>query len=272
MTNRLPIALGLGAVLALTTASHPTAQTPRCDPDNGGLTLAPGFCAQVVADDLGAARNLVVADNGDLYVSIRTGPRAPGQPPQPGFLLGLRDADGDGKYEVREKFGTNGATGLVLRNGYLYYATTRSVERFKLTPGELVPKAPAEVVVGNFPDQRGHQDKDIAFDDKGNLFVTIGLPSNACAQPDRQPNAKGLDPCPQLETGGGVWKYKADVVGQTFSPKERYATGLRQGVALAWHAGSLYLAMNSRDSLDTIYPDLSRRRTTRTGRSSRCWN
>lgn len=230
------------------------AATPACDPDNGGLTLAPGFCAKVVATDLGAARNLVVAPNGDVYVTIQRGVREPGQPPQPGFLMALRDTDGDGTLDRREKFGTNGATGIVLRNGYLYVATTTSVERFKLTPGQLVPAGPAEVMVGGFPEQRGHQDKDVAFDDQGNMFVTIGLPSNACAQPDRQPGAKGVDPCPQLENGGGVWKF-SDTPGQTYSARNRYATGLRQGLALAWHAGHLYLAMNSRDSLDTLYPE-----------------
>ncbi|MEZ5417135.1 MAG: hypothetical protein R2708_07315 [Vicinamibacterales bacterium] len=257
MSHRLCLVAGVVGLLALPAALQGRqSAASACDPDNGGLTLAPGFCAKVIATDLGAARNLVVAANGDIYVAIQRGTRVPGQPLPPGFIMGLRDADGDGTYEVREKFGTNGATGILLRNGYLYYATTRSVERFKLTPGRLAPTSPAEVVVGNFPEQRGHQDKDIAFDDQGNLFVTVGLPSNACAQPDRQPGAKGVDPCPQLETAGGVWKYKADVVGQTFSPKERYATGLRQGLALAWHAGKLYLAMNSRDSLDTLYPDL----------------
>ena len=235
-------------------AQRPSA--PACDPDNGGLTLPSGFCAKVVATDLGAARNLVVGPSGDVYVSIRSGARAPGQPPQPGFLLALRDTNGDGTFDRKERFHTAGATGLVLRNGYLYFATTLSVERYELTPGQLVPTGPAEVIVGGFPEQRGHQDKDLAFDDQGNLYVTIGLPSNACAQPDRQPGAKGVDPCPQLEHGGGVWKFKADTPGQTYAAGQRYATGLRQGLALAWHDGHLYLAMNSRDSLDTLYPAL----------------
>lgn len=248
-------AVGVGAAIVAASAQSKTASF-GCDADNGGLTLAPGFCAQVIADDLGPARNLVVADNGDIYVAIQRGPRAPGQQMQPGFIVALRDSDGDGKFEKREKFGTVGATGIALRSGYLYYATTRSVERFKLTPGQLVPSGQAEVIVGDFPDQRGHQDKDLAFDDKGNVYVTIGLPSNACGNPDRQAGAKGMDPCPQLETGGGVWRYKADVVGQKFSPKERYATGMRQGVAIAWHDGNLYMAMNSRDSMDTMFPNL----------------
>ena len=44
---------------------------PRCDEGNGGLTLPEGFCALVVAESVGRARHLTVADNGDLYVAIR---------------------------------------------------------------------------------------------------------------------------------------------------------------------------------------------------------
>lgn len=256
MTNRvtklLALTIACAGSTALLVAQKPSA--PACDPGNGGLALPPGFCAKVVADDLGYARNLAVADNGDVYVSIRTGARVNGQM-QPGFLVGLRDTDGDGTLDQKQPFGSSGATGLVLRNGYLYFATPTSVERFKLTPGQLAPSGPAEVVVGGFPAQRGHTDKDIAFDDAGNLYVTIGLPSNACGNPDRQPGAKGMDPCPQLEEGGGVWKF-ADTPGQTFAKEKRYATGMRQGVAIAWHGGHLYLAMNSRDSLDTMFPAL----------------
>ncbi len=253
--------VALIASLAFIASATIQGQRPKpfaCDTDNGGLTLPAGFCAGVIADNLGTARNLVVAPNGDIFVSVRSGPRVQGQPPQPGFILGLRDTDGDGKVDVQEKFGTQGATGIRLRNGYLYYSTTTSIERFKMPPGELKPSGPAEVIVGDFPsgpNQRGHQDKDIAFDNAGNVYVNVGLPSNACAEPDRQKGAKGVDPCPQLEEHGGIWKFSADTPGQKFSKANRYATGLRQAVALDWHDGNLYVAMNSRDSLDTLYPE-----------------
>src|SRR4026207_1583562 len=45
---------------------------PMCDPDNGGLKLPTGFCALVVADNLGVARQMVAAPNGDLYVALQT--------------------------------------------------------------------------------------------------------------------------------------------------------------------------------------------------------
>src|SRR2546430_8229246 len=33
-----------------------------CDPDNGGITLPDGFCAVVLADQVGRARHLAVAE------------------------------------------------------------------------------------------------------------------------------------------------------------------------------------------------------------------
>ena len=41
-------------------------------PDNGGITLPKGFCAEVVANNLGAARHAVAAPSGDLYVALRS--------------------------------------------------------------------------------------------------------------------------------------------------------------------------------------------------------
>ena len=114
MLHRLPLLACVRVRMAGSTgigAQRPSA--PACDPDNGGLTLPAGFCAKVVATDLGATRNLVVAPSGDVYVSIRSGARAPGQPPQPGFLMALRDTNGDGTFDQKERFHTAGATGLV---------------------------------------------------------------------------------------------------------------------------------------------------------------
>src|SRR5262245_21914820 len=73
------------------------AATPACDPDNGGLKLPQGFCAAVVADNLGRARHLAVAPNGDLFVSTQTGRGGSG-----GGVFSLRDTDGDGKFEDRK--------------------------------------------------------------------------------------------------------------------------------------------------------------------------
>jgi glucose/arabinose dehydrogenase len=261
--KRIVLALVLacaGAAGSVTLNSQAPAKAglPACDANNGGLTLPAGFCALVVHQGgIGEGRHIVVNDNGDIYVILRRGARpSPTEPFSSGGIVGLRDTNGDGKVDVvSEKFGTVGGTGLELRNGYLYYAAITHIGRFKLTPGELKPAGPAEIIVDGFPVGGGHAEKDIAFDNAGNVYVNIGLPSNACQIPDRREGAPGIDPCPQLEDRGGMWRFKADVVGQKFTKEARFASGMRQPVAVAWHDGHLYVAMNSRDSLDTLFPD-----------------
>src|SRR5436309_9644016 len=108
------ISPALAAVVAASVVSTVgrAADPPACDPDNGGITLPQGFCAAVVADNLGPARHLIVGPNGDLFVSVNNGRGTRGG------IVALRDTDGDGKMDKREKFGDNGGTGIALRKGY----------------------------------------------------------------------------------------------------------------------------------------------------------
>lgn len=132
--------LAAPAVLSGQQAAAPCAQ------DSGGLKLPAGYCATVVADEVGPARHLAVAPNGDIFVALRNMPNAPGG------IVGLRDTNGDGRADVRERFGDAGGTGLLLHNGYLYLAQDFAVVRFPIKTGELKPSGPAETVVSGFPD------------------------------------------------------------------------------------------------------------------------
>ena len=61
-----------------------------CPGDNGGISLPPGFCATVFADDLGHVRHLAVAPNGVVYANIWSGRYYPGgKAPADGFLVAL---------------------------------------------------------------------------------------------------------------------------------------------------------------------------------------
>jgi len=222
---------------------------PACDADNGGLKLPQGFCAAVVAEAVGRARHLVVAPNGDLFVSTQGG-RGGG-----GGVVSLRDTDGDGKFDKREHFGEGSATGVALRNGYIYFATTTSIVRLKLASGELMPSGSPETVVDGLPAARQHQDKGLAFDGKGGVYINVGAPSNACQQPDRQPKVAGQDPCPLLEQHGGIWRFDENTLGQKQADGKRYATGMRQMVGLTWFENSLWVVMHNRDGLNTMWPD-----------------
>ncbi len=251
--KRLLIGILLAVCGALVVATLPVrAQSglPACAPDNGGITLPDGFCAMVVADDLGAARHLTVAPNGDLYVAIRN------QEDAPGGIIALRDTDGDGRADLQERFGRDGGTSIELHNGYLYFGRDTAIERYRMRPGSLVPHEPPEVLA-TFPDQQGHRAKGFAFDGAGGMFVNVGAPSNACQPGGRVLEEPGEDPCPLLERHGGVWKFDENAAGQTQETGMRYATGMRQNFAMAWHptAGELYLVQHGRDQLSSLWPD-----------------
>jgi glucose/arabinose dehydrogenase len=246
--------LAAGAAIAALAIGVSGQSKIACDPDNGGIKLPQGFCALVVANDVGTARHMAVAANGDLYVATQSrGGR--GQPQTGGGVVGLHDADGDGKFEVREQIGTGSTTGVGLRNGYLYLAHPTVIERFKMTAGQLKPTGSAETIVTGLPDERQHEDKGLTFDDRGSLYINVGAPSNACQQPDRRPGAKGVDPCPILEKHAGIWKFDENKLNQTQDMGTKFATGMRQFPAITWHDGAVYVVMNNRDQLDVFWPD-----------------
>jgi glucose/arabinose dehydrogenase len=247
--TRWTIGIPLAAcAVALLTVSTRAAAPPACDPGNGGITLPQGFCALVAATDLGTARHLAVAPNGDVYVSLQTGRNSKGG------VVALRDTKGDGHFDTKEAFGSGSTTGIALRNGYLYLAHPASVERYKMTAGQLVPTGGPETIVADIPLQREHEDKGIAFDGKGGMYINFGAPSNACQPQDRRPKVAGDDPCPLLDKFGGVWKFDENKVGQKQEDGVKFATGMRQMPAITWNDGALWIVMNSRDQLDTLWP------------------
>jgi glucose/arabinose dehydrogenase len=236
--------------LALSTmVSGPVAAAPACDPGNGGITLPKGFCALVVADNLGTARHAVAAANGDLYVALRA------EGGKPGGVVALHDSKGDGHFDVQQKFGDGSATGIGFHDGYLYIARVTDVIRYKMTPGQLVPSGQPQTVVSGFDPAREHDDKGLAFDDKGFLYVNVGSPSNACQTRDRQKDSPGQDPCPVLEKHSGIWKFDASKLNQTQDDGTKIVTGLRQEPDVDWAHGAIYTVMNNRDQIDTLYPD-----------------
>lgn len=242
----------LMALLAAFMPARPAAAAVPCDPDNGGITLPAGFCATVFADHLGVARHIAVSDNGDVYVALA-------RPAHGGGIVALRDTTGSGHADRVKYFGAVHGTGIAIHRGYLYFATDTEVLRYRLVPGELVPRLPPETVVQGFPAQQEHAAKSIAFDASGHLYVNVGAPSNACQREDREPGSPGLDPCPLLAEHGGIWRFAADKLEQRF-PQDglRYATGIRNAVAIGWNpfARALYALQMGRDQLYDNWPKL----------------
>ncbi len=212
---------------------------------NDGLNLPSGFQTVKVADSLGSARHITVAENGDIYVAMQ---RAEGD----SGIVALRDTDGDGKADEKKYFGRHAGTGIGLHNGYLYASSNTEVYRYEMDGDSLTPSSVAEIVVEGFPEQSSHASKSFTFDSSGNIYVNIGAPSNSCQEEDRTSESPGQDPCPLLESHAGIWKFSASQTGQTQQGSaNRYATGLRNVVGLDWNANenSLYVTQHGRDQL-----------------------
>lgn len=232
-------------------AKGPPGLRALCAPDNGGISLPEGFCAQVVADNLGPVRHIAVRDNGDLYTRLRS-------PKKGGGIVALRDTDGDGRLDTEERFFDDGGTGIGIWQDHLYFATPEKIYRQRLQPGRLRPAGKVETVVSGFPSQRQHAAKSFALSGKGDLFVNIGAPSNACQKRSRTAGSPGLDPCPQLERQAGIWRFDAGKTGQRMADGEHFATGIRNAVAIAWNPSDehLYVAQHGRDQLHQLWPGL----------------
>ncbi|MGH7481214.1 MAG: PQQ-dependent sugar dehydrogenase [Longimicrobiales bacterium] len=242
---------GGGSAAASQSASNPSADPIECAPDNGGITLPDGFCASVFADLEGAPRHLAVAPNGDVFVALRD------RRDQPGGVVALRDADGDGVAEVRERWAEVGGTGIAWRDGWLYFAPDDAVLRYRVPTGSLRPAGPPDTIVSGLPDVQSHRAKTIVLVD-GALFVGIGSPTNSCQVDDRQRESPGRDPCPDLAMRAGIWRFDPDRPGQMQADGERFATGIRNPVAMAAHprSGQLYAVQHGRDQLFQNWPDL----------------
>jgi len=224
------------------------------------IRVPAGFDVTVFHHALGPTRHIAVRDNGDVYVarSFRLHQPMFGQQAAWGALVALRDNDGDGVADVVQPFGpTDITTEVRIHGDWLYFSSDQAVYRLALDDN-LVPAGVAEPIAGGFPMQRSHGTKTLAFDGAGNLYVNSGTPSNACETKRMSRAAPGFDPCPQLERAGGLWKFKAGkLVQDQMRDGERYVTGTRNVVAMAWNpwADKLYFVMHGRDSIGLLFPD-----------------
>jgi len=250
--------------MALVTAGPAAAQT-ACKGDNGGITLSPGFCATVFADNLGHVRHLAVAPDGVVYANTWSGRYFRNAPPAPlgAFLIALKDADGDGKAEIAKRFGPTpesggaGGSGIAVYNNAIYAEEKDKILRYALAPGELVPSGAPTVVLSGLPLTGDHPMHPFVIDAKGQLFVDLGTRTNACQPQNRVAGVRGAQPCVEKETRGGTWRYDANKTGQVFSAAGRYASGIRNGEGFAFDAaGRLFATQHGRDQLFQNWPAL----------------
>lgn len=240
------------------------ADASACPNDDSGLKLPGGFCATIFADGIGHARHMAFGPNGVLYVNTWSG-RYYGnsKPPEGGFIVALQDKAGTGKADVIERFGETvasggaGGSGVAVYKNAVYAEINDRIARYALSGDSIVPKDPGVTIVSGLPLTGDHPMHPFIIDSKGEILVDVASPSNACQEKNRIAGSPGKNPCPELETRGGIWLYDANKTNQVFSPAERYATGIRNGEGLAIDAaGRVFVTQHGRDQLHADWPAL----------------
>lgn len=274
MTSASGLRVVLAALLCTATfaacAAVPPSQTDTTSPapapaavsavscGSAGLRLPAGFCATIFADSIGAARHLVVAPNGDVFVALqqaRRGSVVEGVPPG---VMALRDTNRDGIADVRQRFGAAGNTGIALHGGFLYSDVGTAIVRYPIAAGALTPSGAPDTVVSGMPYTPGHRARNFVIAGDGSLYVNVGSQTNACQVKDREAASPGINPCTELERRAGIWRFDANRSGQQFTPSARFATGIRNATGLAINPadGALYAASHGRDNLSSNWPSL----------------
>jgi glucose/arabinose dehydrogenase/mono/diheme cytochrome c family protein len=239
-------------------------KSPACVNDDSGLQLPSGFCATVFADGIGHARHMVVAPSGVLYVNTWSGRYYGNDTPHAGgFLVALQDKSGTGKADVIKRFGETvqgggaGGTGIGLFKESIYAESNDRIVRYSLPAGSLVPSGTADTIVSGLPLGGDHPMHPFIINDEAAMYVDVATATNSCQLKNRTLKSPGANPCTELETRGGIWRYDANKTNQAFSPAERFATGIRNAEGLAIDSsGRMFVTQHGRDQLHMNWPDL----------------
>ena len=83
------------------------------------------------------------------------------------------------------------------------------------------------------------------------MYVNIGSRTNSCQVEDRRKDSPGANPCTELDTRAGIWKFDARKKNQTQATAVHFARGIRNAVGIAINPadGKLWTTQHGRDQL-----------------------
>ncbi|WFU11683.1 sorbosone dehydrogenase family protein (plasmid) [Rhizobium sp. CB3090] len=230
-------------------------------------TVAAGLQVQALATGLEHPRSLYVLPNGDMLVVESIAPPAPSVRRPKDFVMDLieamatsggggnqnsnritllRDADGDGKAEVRDVFidHLHSPFGVALVGNDLYVADTDAIMRYPYKPGETkITEAGTKLVdLPGGPIDHHWTKSLLASPDGSLLYVGVGSNSNI------------------TENGMEAEKNRAAilVVDRATGRSHLFAEGLRNPNGLTWEpqTHALWTVVNERDELGpNLVPD-----------------
>lgn len=209
-------------------ALTPEARAQQYVPDLGGFKLPKGFHISVYANQVGAARSMVVSDSGIVYVGSRKAGKV--------YALVPR-ADQQTADVVTVAEGLEHPIGVTLLNGALYVGEISRVIRFDNIDQRYAHKPSYEVLKVSLPNDKWHGEKVIKAGPDGKLYIPVGAPCNVC----------------DVEETKSAKIYRMNADG---SQLEEYARGVRNTVGFAFHPSTkvLWFTDNGRDEMGDNTP------------------
>jgi glucose/arabinose dehydrogenase len=217
-------------------------------PVNANLKLPAGFSASVIAQGIDGARHIAITSQGGGYVKLSKLKDGKG-------IYYLQDTNGDGTLDQQTSFADYPGTGIFVKNNYLYASSNDDVYRYKLdSKGEVINKEQPEKIIAGLVNRNRDNSKSIVVDNKSNIYVNVGSYLNGCLLDTASRVAP--NPCPVLDSVGGIWQFKTNILNQRYNDGIHYATGFKNTVGLDWNkkTNSLFLMHHGRDQLQKLYP------------------
>ena len=230
--------------------------------ENEKPVVAEGLTVERFAGDLAHPRNMYVLPNGDILVAETNSPpregggiegfvmrymmdKAGAGTPSANRITLLRDADGDGKPELKSEFlkDLNSPFGMVLAGDKLYVANTDAVLAFPYKEGDTKIEGKGEKIYElNAQVPNNHWTRNLAASADGTkLYIAVGSNSNIG------------------ENGMESEKARAMVIEYDLAEKKAkpLSVGLRNPVGMGFDStGQLWTVVNERDMLGSdLVPD-----------------
>ena len=192
------------------------------------ITLPAGFKIGIYAE-VPNARSMTLSPEGTLYVGT-----------QKSSVYAIPDKNKDGKadkvYEIVNNI--DAPNGVAFKDGSLFIGGISTIFRIDNIESNLVNPSKPVIVYDQYPSDKHHGYKFIAFGPDGKLYIPVGAPCNICE--------------PKKPVYASITRMNPD--GSDF---EIFASGVRNTVGFDWHPKTqeIWFTDNGRDLMGNDMPD-----------------
>ena len=204
------------------------------------IVLPEGFEISIYAENVENARSMALSPSGVLYVGNRRSSN----------VYALQDSDGDKKADKKYTIasGLNMPNGVAFKDGDLYVAEVNKLWKYSNIENNLDSPPEPTLIYDDYPTDKHHGWKYIAFGPDGKLYVPVGAPCNICeSKKEEYASITRMDP--------------------DGSNREIFAKGVRNTVGFTWHpeTNEMWFTDNGRDMLGNELPPCELNRVTSIG-------